>query len=50
MFDKSSLMSELQLIWFLMRDIGRGVVKQDGKCVISMGMGTAGRECILKGI
>jgi len=33
-----------------MRDTGRDVVKQDGKCVILMGMGTVGRECILKGI
>ena len=41
---------ELQLDWFLTKDIGKDVVKHDGKFVISTTMETVGRGCTLKGI
>ena len=42
--------TELLLDWFLMKDIGKDVVKHDGKFVISTRMETVGRGCTLKGI
>ena len=43
-------MTGSQPILSLMKATGKDAVKQDGKCVISTGMETAGKECTLKGI